>query len=531
MTPQQKPNILLLFTDMQRHDTIAALGNPHIKTPHLDRLVNEGTAFTHAYSPSPVCVPARCCMHYGKHPQVTGLYENGTMPDDDGTSYVQRLTEAGYRSHAIGKLDFTPDPHALRGIQSRESQEEMVGKPDEDDYLRYLQAQGYEHVCDPHGARGEMYYIPQVAAMPAEHHPTQWIGDRSCAFIADEKRSQQPWYLMASFIHPHPPFNPPNPWHKLYRGPRMPLPLVPSAPEAHHTWANQVQNRYKYRDQGTDANLLRQIKAHYYACISFVDYQVGRILDVLEASGQADNTLILFSSDHGEHLGDYNCFGKRSMHDTSTRVPMIARFPSRIPAGNVCEEVTSLIDIASTCCAAAGIDCSGYDGLPLQEIARGDHQRKAVFSQFGKKGEAQYLIATTTMSYFYSAADDREYCYDKVRDPKQQHLLPTVGSINQYDIQELRNRLQNFLKEQGSIEALDPESAHGWKQYPVKKLSKNPDDGLIYTDHWWSIPQSILPGYSDPAQYRNLLGDDLEVFQREFPEHNDFIQQDIKTGL
>ena len=117
-----KPNILFLFTDMQRHDTIAALGNPIIKTPNLDRLVAEGTAFTNCYTPSPVCVSARCSLHYGLYPQNTGCYKNMPMQDDNGRSYAQRLTDAGYRTHSIGKKHFTGP--SLRGYETRERQED-----------------------------------------------------------------------------------------------------------------------------------------------------------------------------------------------------------------------------------------------------------------------------------------------------------------------------------------------------------------------------------------------------------------------
>ncbi|NCA70604.1 MAG: arylsulfatase, partial [Sphingobacteriia bacterium] len=152
-----RPNILLLFTDQQRGDTVHALGNPVIRTPNLDRLCARGVAFTNAFSPSPVCISARCSMIYGQYPLHTNCYENTPMPTDDRESFMGALTRAGYRTHGIGKCHFAPDPQALRGFQTREKQEEMVGKPERDDYLSWLHEQGFAHVCDPHGIRGEMY--------------------------------------------------------------------------------------------------------------------------------------------------------------------------------------------------------------------------------------------------------------------------------------------------------------------------------------------------------------------------------------
>ena len=318
MKENNQPNILHLFTDMQRFDTIAALGNNVIKTPNLDRLCRKGVAFTNAYSPSPVCVSARCSMITGQYPHNTGCYENGHMPTDGRQSFMAALNENGYRTHGIGKCHFTPDKFALRGFETREVQEECGESSKDQDkhhYIKYLNEKGYGHICEEHGIRGEMYYTPQPSQIPAEDHPTQWIGDRSINFLKEQQEG--PWYLYASFIHPHPPFTPPNPWHKLYRPSMMPLPEVPDDWENLLTYVNKVQNRYKYADQGMSNHQMRLIKAYYYACISFVDYQIGRILDTLESTGQLDNTLILFSSDHGEHLGDRNSLGKRSMHDSS----------------------------------------------------------------------------------------------------------------------------------------------------------------------------------------------------------------------
>ena len=139
---------------------------------------------------------------------------------------MQALTDAGYRTHGIGKMHFRPDPQALRGFQTREHQEEIRGRVEDDDYLQYLHAAGYEYVCDPMGQRSEMYYVPQISTLPQHAHPTQWVGDRSVEFIRSVSQDQ-PFFLFTSFIHPHPPFSPPMPWNKLYRAALMPLPHRP----------------------------------------------------------------------------------------------------------------------------------------------------------------------------------------------------------------------------------------------------------------------------------------------------------------
>jgi arylsulfatase A-like enzyme len=494
-----KPNILIIFTDMQRADTIAALGNPNIKTPNLDRLVNEGTSFTNCYSPSPVCIPARCCMHYGLYPQKTGLYINGVMMNDNNKSYPELLGKNGYYTHSIGKRHFTPDSDARRGFHSIERQEEGRSNPEKDDYVKWLSENGYDYF-EPHGARGEMYYIPQIASNPVKAHPSNWIGDRSINFIEKAENQKRPWLLFSSFIHPHPPFSPPKPWHKLYRAPLMPLPKVPENSESLQTWINRYQNRYKYRDQGIDRNLIRNIKAYYYATISFVDWQIGRIIKSLEKTGQLENTMIIFSSDHGEYLGDYNCFGKRSMHDASSRVPLIVRYPEKFPAGKKCGKAVSLIDIMPTIAAASGTSLTDveHDGTDLAEIIEGKTERQFVFSQYSQKETGIYMAVSSEWKYFYSAADRMEYLFNKKTDPDEtRNIAGLVFMKNKKD--EIKQLLLDFLKKNNKTDAyMETEDGLEWKQYPPhdENYLNDPDSKLLIQDH--HFPHEItIDGYTD----------------------------------
>lgn len=494
MSPSQ-PNVLLLFTDQQRADSIRAAGNRFVRTPHLDRLAAEGTRFSSTYTPCPVCVPARGCMHYGQYPQTTDSFENSQgMPTDDRPSFMQLLTEAGYRTHGVGKVHFRPDPGALRGFQTRQSQEELFGDPEADDYLQYLRAQGYDHLTDHCGVRGEMYYIPQVAQMPARHHPTQWVGDQSIRFLENqaEQNPDQPWMLFSSYIHPHPPFAPPAPWHKLYRGITMRRAHLPPYSEQLHTWVNRLQNRYKFRDQGYDLNLLSQIIAYYHACVSFIDFQVGRILATLEKTGQLDNTLILFTSDHGELLGDYGCFGKRSFHDAASCVPMLARLPGRFAAADVCDRPSSLIDVMPTILRAAGLDVpSACQGEDLAEVAAGSSDRQVVFCQHERAGKATYMAVTEPWKYVYSAPDRREFLFDRRTDrPESRDRADIQYSRN--DQQAMKSLLIDFLKDVGHTEGLDGED---FKRFEQPEIPANPDGGLLLQDQPWA--EQHIPGYTD----------------------------------
>ena len=457
-----------------------------IRTPSLDRLAREGAAFTSAYSPCPVCVPARWCLHYGQYAGRSGLYNNGRMPEDNGNSLPAVLGRAGYRTQAIGKCHFTPDRFAARGFDQRLTQEEACSDPSQDDYVGWLEENGYNY-DEPHGTRGEMYYIPQVSLHGEEDHPSQWIGDRSIDFIRDQATADRPWFLFSSFIHPHPPCAPPKPWHKLYRAPDMPLPNVPPASEDLMTWINRRQNRYKHRDQGRDRNLLRTFKAYYYATISFVDYQVGRILAALEESGQLENTLILFTSDHGEYLGDFNCFGKRAMHDPSARVALLARFPERFVGGQRCDAPVSLVDVFPTLARVAGADSGALelDGADLAAAAADGLSRPYVFSQFEAGQRAIYMVVSRQWKYFFSVGDQREFLFDRIGDPAETRNRAGLRST-EATVAELKGALLDHVRRQGPADAVvEIDGRLDWRPYPKLDMSylDDPDAELLFQDH------------------------------------------------
>jgi len=442
-------------------------------------------------------VPARCSLIYGRYPHQTGCFSNANPMPDDSNTLMAALSAAGYRTHAVGKMHFTPVTQALRGLQSREIQEEVGSAGAHDDYLAFLRQAGLEHIYDAMGQRGEMYYIPQPAQMAARYHATNWVGERSEAFLRGQT-GQQPWFLWSSFIHPHPPFSPPTPWNKLYRAALMPAPRHVQDEEYLHTYINREQNRYKYRDHGSDLNLLRVMKAYYYACISFIDYQVGRLLTVLEETGQLDNTLILFSSDHGEFLGDYGCFGKRSMLNPAACIPLLARLPGRFAQGRVCDTPTSLVDIYPTILAAAGITTPafGLAGCDLAEIA-GEHaealRERTIYSQWNRAGEALYMALNRRWKYIYAASDRREYLFDRAADPLEERSRASVVFCRDA-VTEMRNHLQAYYRQQGYLEPLD---ASGWRQFPQPVMPDDPDALLLIQDPPWSLPFQAIPGYTD----------------------------------
>ena len=467
------PNILLVFTDQQRYDSIAALGNPVIRTPVLDRLTHEGTAFERCYTPSPVCVSARCSLVTGMQPHRTGVVDNMAIPQHL-PGFITALHERGYQTHGVGKMHFTPDPRRMWGFESRDISEEGM---EDDDFKESLRAAGFGHVDDANGVRGEYYYLPQVSQLPAHLHNSHWVADRSIEFLK-RRDPARPFFLWSSFIKPHPPFEVPTPWNKLYRGAEMLPPFRPEGYENLLSFWNRVQNRYKYRDAGQDDHLLRTMRAAYYAQVSFLDYNLGRILEAL--GEEINHTLVVVTSDHGELLGDYGSFGKRCMLDAAARVPMIARWPGHFSAGGRATSPASLIDLCPTFLNAAGIACHHVDpeGATLMMVAGHRFKHRYVYSQFSRRHTGLYLITDGRWKYSYSAADRKEWLFDLHLDPRESHNLAYNPAYRRKAI-ELRETLVARFERDSYGDAVENGD---WREYPTPILPDDPDYGLLYQD-------------------------------------------------
>jgi arylsulfatase A-like enzyme len=298
----------------------------------------------------------------------------------------------------------------------------------------------------------------------------------------------------------------------------MRLPNRPDDFAVLQTLVNRCQNRYKYRDHGFDLNLVRTIKAYYYACISFVDYQIGRLLDALEASGQLEQTMIIFTADHGEHLGDYQCFGKRSMHDSCARIPMIIAWPERFAPGGICDEPASLVDIAPTLLAAAstGIESHKLDGVDLHLIASGKINRPYVFGQlslnmsryleadaaFNKQIAdpvvcravfSSYMAVSRDWKFFYSAPDNQAFLFDK-RTDNQETRNVADSPFAAEPLKKLRTALLDHLAACGETGGIQDGA---FIPFNVPPLKRNPDAGHLIQDHYTPWAPQHLPGYHE----------------------------------
>ena len=488
----KQKNILLVFTDQMRYDAVNAHGNPVIKTPVLDKLVKNGITFSRGYTPCPVCVPARYSMHTGMMPHHTGVFENKQMPNKF-PSFMERLSQNGYQTFGTGKMhfDFATGLSTPWGFDKRSvcDEDQLL---DKNDFYQANKEAGYGYVYDYKGVKSEMYYIPQVSQLPKNLHHSSWTVNCSIDYLK-HRDEDKPFFLMTSFEKPHPPFEPPVPWNKLYRCADMTLPKRPENSEELMTLWNRYQNRYKYRDQGIDNNLIRTMKAHYYGEVSFIDYNLGRLLSYMDGEGILDSTLIVFASDHGEFLGDYNCFGKRSFLDASARIPFIMSYPG-LEKGVVEDQPVTLVDLMPTFLNYAGIETDDvYDGVDLLDVVEGQCDRSMIFGQYEEGNYANYMATDGRYKYIYSAPDQKEFLFDLKTDPEEtRNKAKNPLYVNKTD--EMRQQTIQYFMDEGYTSEIEEGQ---WKQYPIKTMPKDPDAYLLFQDKVDSLPH--IPGYETDA--------------------------------
>jgi len=388
MSTATRPNILWICTDQQRWDTIGALGNPHVRTPNIDRLVREGTAFTHAYCQSPICTPSRASFLTGRYPSTLHASTNGNDYWDEAAPLITQLLRdgAGYDCGLAGKLHLSaaagrterrPRDDAYRVFHWSHDPRDLW--PEGHDYKDWLAAKGHDLKAlrkDP-------------ATIPPELHQTTWCTDMAISFLeehapeqgAERERAGQPtpqwgspWLFSLNCFDPHPAFDPPQPYLDHFHLASMPHPLFRESDlAAQHALADAGVD-FQTRAQQPDAFDALGKKAAYYAMIELVDDNVGRLLDALERTGQRDNTLIVFTSDHGESLGDHGLLLKGCrFYEGLVRVPLLFSLPGVVKQGVVSDALVELTDIFPTLLTLAGLPVPARTaGRSLLPILTGD---------------------------------------------------------------------------------------------------------------------------------------------------------------
>lgn len=394
----RRPNILFITSDQQHWNTLGCR-NPEIQTPNLDRLAARGTLFQRAYCPNPTCTPTRSSIITGQFPSQHGAWSLGTKLPEDAVTVGQIMSEAGYDTALIGKAHFQP----LAGNETYPSLESYPVLQDLDFWRGFHGPfYGFDHVeltrnhtdeahvgqhyaawMEDKGCKDwRKYFQPPTGTtprqrhrwnIPEELHYNTWITERSIERLQGYAREAKPFLLWASFFDPHPSYLVPEPWDRMYDPTEVTVPRV--TPGEHdrnppHFQMTQQENpdfsawqepdghaMHGFGSHLQDAESLGEDIATYYGMISLMDQGIGRILDTLEATGLSDNTLIVFTSDHGHFFGQHGLNAKGAFHyEDLVKVPFLVSWPGHVPEDRCTDAIQSLVDLPTTFLALTGID-------------------------------------------------------------------------------------------------------------------------------------------------------------------------------
>ncbi len=467
----KRPNVLLVMADQFRGDCLHCDGNEIIQTPNYDKLASEGVRFSRAYSPDPICVPGRACIITGNYPhKCTGNKNNGGQVRDDQIKLPQLLADNGYETYASGKLHYVPytppgEPDTLNGFQHAALAESgrMLALFDPKDerggveaYADYLKKVGWGGYSRGHGI-GNNDIHPAASPLPAEHFVDGWVATQAIEFLDyhQDNHSDKPFFLNVGFPKPHSPYDPPRPWDAMYDPREMPKPFV----------NREGKDRNPYGDYTAISHgvpifspeTIQNARAHYYGLISFQDQQFGRLIEYLKEHGLYDNTIIIFTADHGDMMGDFGWFFKCVMNEGSARIPFLVSYPEGISGGRASDEFVGLQDVLPTIASLTGIALDKeVDGIDLAPLLKNEnfYGRDYIISYSMGRPNQTYMVRTDRYKYIYNENNGIEEFYDMIEDPGEEMNLADRCDLLDI-IAEHRKTMINWAIENNDEELLE----------------------------------------------------------------------------
>ncbi len=408
MSKSDIKNVLWITTDEFRPDCLGIAGNPLIQTPHLDALAREGVFMNNAFCQASPCAPSRMSLFTGRYMCSTGVVDNMTPLVDGDDNIAAYLRGLGYAPAIVGYNDYARDPRMLpEGHPHRSSlsyeyflpgfdviQKHEYDSPEWYDWLRSL---GYPEeilnretmyaTCVPEDGPGDHLPLHYPARYKAEHSEAQFLTNKTIEYLKGCQGA--PWLISVNYLKPHGPYLCPAPYHGMYDPASMPAPIRrPEEAENNHLYISRCRNDWAQTELREERDW-RELRACYYGMITELDACIGRVMDYLKASGQWDNTLIIFGADHGSYLGDHYLAGKPHYFDAAMRVPLIIRDPrpeADGTRGSIIDHCVENVDIAPTICAYLGVPAhERFQGQSLMGLIQGHHEemrREEVFYEF-----------------------------------------------------------------------------------------------------------------------------------------------------
>lgn len=467
----KRPNIILLMADQMRGDCLGINGHPDVKTPFLDALAAEGVRYANAYSACPTCVPARATLYTGMSQAKTGRvgYED-LIPWNFAHTLAGELSDAGYYTQCVGKMHVHPLRNNLgfHDVRLHDGYLHAYRRPDTpsfedqrvaDDYYWWLKNQ-LGAAADPVDTGLDCNsWVARPWIYEEKYHPTNWVAGECLDFLRRRDRSK-PFFLMASFVRPHPPLDAPQYYFDLYNNRDLAAPYQGD-------WNDQdrmIRDGHSYHAQSSpsDPEYIRQLRVGYYAAITHMDHQIGRLISALVEQQLMDNTVILFVSDHGEMLGDHLMFQKAKPYQGSIHVPLFLSGPERLvgPHGTVREDLVELRDVMPTLLELAG--------APTPETVDGQSilppvQREYIHGEHTLGTDSMHFIVTNRDKYIWYSQTGKELYFDLRSDPNESHNAmkdpgneTRVALLRNHLIQELKDREEGYSDGQRLIVGKQP---------------------------------------------------------------------------
>ncbi|MBN1671650.1 MAG: sulfatase-like hydrolase/transferase [Kiritimatiellae bacterium] len=412
MTPQasRRPNIILIMAEQQRADAMRCAGSDWMITPNLDKLAGEGVLFSRAFCSAATCVSSRASFYTGLYPHSTGIYAfqnyNGAQ------NWAHRLAGAGYRCVSIGKMH-CGEKGAVHGFHEKIAEQgnkcgpwfkNRDGKREKCLWYKELEAAGLEPPLNLHNEMPDFYERlgAVVWSLPDAWHPDAWLGGKAVDWI-EQSDVAQPLFLHIGFLGPHDLFDPPQTYIDMYDDRAIPAPQLAEGekegmPKALFLNLEAMNNFSGPYDRGKPGSItavqtkhatperIRTMRKHYYANCTLIDEQIGRILKALETKGYLANSIVIFSSDHGESMYDHGLIYKGHMYDTVVNIPLIIRRSNEGKPGRRRSDLVSQLDVVQYLLGEAGVDAADLDGVSLRPVLHEDarHTRTYVFAEEGK---------------------------------------------------------------------------------------------------------------------------------------------------
>jgi arylsulfatase A-like enzyme len=423
-TKSKRPNILWICTDQQRYDTIGALGNKHIRTPNIDRLVKSGTAFTHAFCQSVICTPSRSSFLTGMYPSTIHACINGSDHWDEAAPLITKtLADIGYDCGLVGKFhlssamahepELRPKDDGYRIFWYCHAPHQGIGKGNQyTDWLTSI-GQDYNKLKEKYGF------------IPAKWHQTTWCANKTIEFVNEKHNG--PWLFSVNIYDPHGPLDPPQEYVDRFDIESLPEPLFRESDLAAQQRLADINFQTKVKKPSYPNAKIKLAK--YWAQIELIDENIGRILEALEKSGQRENTVVIFTSDGGDMAGDHGLSKKGCrFYEGLVRVPLIFSWPGHIKQGLKSDALVELVDIAPTLLEMTGQSVpKDMQGKSLLRILKGNADpgghREFVRSVYYKALQGPESYATMLRTRRYKIVNyhghDLGELFDLEKDPSE----------------------------------------------------------------------------------------------------------------